>query len=129
MRGPHLGRGSRDVASGAKGIRTPDLCRARAALCQLSYRPWAPQYRRQRRANSVRSAGQALRRFQRVLFSIFLCLCLRIFLRRFLITEPTKKQTSNMPSGRWWAETNGSLTLVAAQSTGPRTGASISKWI
>jgi hypothetical protein len=25
---------------------------------------------------------------QRVFFSIFLCLCLRIFLRRFLITEP-----------------------------------------
>src|SRR5713226_9353339 len=29
------------------------------------------------------------RRAQRVFFSIFLCLCLRIFLRRFLITEPT----------------------------------------
>jgi|GEM_PF-5605850 len=46
---------------------------------------------------SAQSGPQELRRFQRVLFSIFLCLCLRIFLRRFLITEPTKKQTSNKP--------------------------------
>src|SRR5439155_22652702 len=27
------------VGSGAEGIRTPDLCRATAALCQLSYSP------------------------------------------------------------------------------------------
>jgi hypothetical protein len=32
--------------------------------------------------------------------SIFLCLCLRIFLRRFLITDPTKKKTSEVPEGQ-----------------------------
>ena len=36
----------------------------------------------------LRVAYAWARRAQRVFFSIFLCLCLRIFLRRFLITEP-----------------------------------------
>src|SRR5712692_5808166 len=37
----------------------------------------------------IRSPSYAwARRAQRVFLSIFLCLCLRIFLRRFLITEP-----------------------------------------
>ncbi len=29
----------RDVPSGAEGNRTPDICLAKAALCQLSYSP------------------------------------------------------------------------------------------
>src|SRR5690242_21906618 len=38
---------------------------------------------------ALRRARQACARLaQRVFLSIFLCLCLRIFLRRFLITEP-----------------------------------------
>ena len=36
------------------------------------------------------AAGYFALRCQRVAFSIFLCLCLRIFLRRFLMTEPNR---------------------------------------
>ena len=42
----------------------------------------------QRTAKWRRQRRDYVRRAHLVFFSIFLCLCLRIFLRRFLITEP-----------------------------------------
>jgi hypothetical protein len=43
------------------------------------------------RGPAMPPAGYLARRAHLVFFSIFLCLCLRIFLRRFLMTEP-----------KWW---------------------------
>ena len=93
-------------SGGAAGIRTPDLCRARAALSQLSYRPLGCLSVRPPGSGLADRRAQLARRCQRVFLSIFLCLWRRIFLRRFLMTEPTSYRSRpgrglEPPPARW----------------------------
>ena len=65
---PTRGSAVLSARSGAGGTRTPDLCRARAALSQLSYRP---ETRSQRGVSQYRAGARAAYEAVRVAKKVF----------------------------------------------------------